>query len=55
MTSFISSLTTGLSADALWGSVSGLAPIIIVSVLFGLAVYFLRRVLKNMRKAKGGV
>lgn len=52
MNEFISSLTTGLSADAMWGSLNGLAPLIIVVVLFALALYFTRKVVKGASKGK---
>ena len=33
MTAFISALTTGLSADALWGAITPVAPIMIIVTL----------------------
>lgn len=51
MSDFISSLTTGLSADALWGAIAPTAPLIIILVLVGFGLHVLR---KNLRKAKKG-
>lgn len=55
MDSVITSLTTSLSADNLWGIVGSVVPIIAISVLFGLGFYLVKRVLNKFKKAKGGV
>ena len=55
MDAVITSLTTSLSADNLWGIVGSAVPIIAISVLFGLGFYLVKRVLNKFKKAKGGV
>lgn len=55
MDAVITSLTTSLSADNLWGIVGNVVPIIAISVLFGLGFYLVKRVLNKFKKAKGGV
>lgn len=55
MDAVITSLTTSLSADNLWGIVGSVVPIIAISVLFGLGFYLVKRVLNKFKKAKGGV
>lgn len=55
MDAVITSLTTSLSADKLWGIVGSVVPIIAISVLFGLGFYLVKRVLNKFKKAKGGV
>ena len=52
MEAFITSLTTGLSSDAMWGALTPLAPLIIAVVLFALALYFTRKVTKGAAKGK---
>lgn len=48
---FISTLTTGLSADALWGAIAPIAPLMVIVVLVGLG----RRILqKNLNSAQKG-
>lgn len=55
MNAVITSLTTSLSAENLWGIVGSVVPIISISVLFGLGFYLVKRVLNKFKKAKGGV
>lgn len=55
MDAVITSLTTSLSADNLWGIVGRIVPMIAISVLFGLGFYLVKRVLNKFKKAKGGV
>ena len=55
MKEIITSLTTSLSAENLWGIVGNVVPIIAISVLFGLGFYLVKRVLNKFKKAKGGV
>jgi len=55
MSTFISSLTTGLSNDAMWGAVGPAAPLIITLTLFGLGFYLVRKLIKGARKAKNNV
>lgn len=55
MSAVISSLTTTLSAENLWGIVGNIIPILGISVLFGLGFYLVKRILNKVKKAKGGM
>ena len=55
MTAVITSLTTTLSAENLWGIVGNIVPILGISVLFGLGFYLVKRILNKVKKAKGGM
>ena len=55
MTNVVTSLTTTLSADVLWGIVGNIVPLLGISVLFGLGFYLVKRIMNKMKKAKGGV
>lgn len=52
MSAFISSLNTGLSATAMWGAIADAAPLIITLVLFALAFYLVRKLVKGAGKGK---
>lgn len=54
MNDFVTALNTGLSADAMWGAVSPLVPLIITVTLFALTFYVARRLTKRTAKGKGG-
>lgn len=55
MNAVITSLTTTLSAENLWGIIGNIVPILGISVLFGLGFYLVKRILNKVKKAKGGV
>lgn len=55
MTAVITSLTTTLSAENLWGIVGNIVPILGISVLFGLGFYLVKRILNKVKRAKGGM
>ena len=55
MSTFISSLNTGLSADALWGAVSSVSALIITGVLFGFGYGLIKRIVNKIRRGKGGM
>lgn len=55
MTAVITSLTTTLSAENLWGIVGTIVPILGISVLFGLGFYLVKRILNKVKRAKGGM
>lgn len=52
MSDFIGDLNTGLSATAMWGAISDAAPLIITLVLFALAFYLVRKLIKGAGKGK---
>lgn len=55
MNAVITSLTTTLSAENLWGIIGNIVPILGISVLFGLGFYLVKRILNKVKKAKGGM
>lgn len=55
MDAVITSITTALSADNLWGIVGNIVPILAISVLFGLGFYLVKRILNKVKRAKGGI
>lgn len=55
MNAVISSLTTTLSAENLWGIIGNIVPILGISILFGLGFYLVKRILNKVKKAKGGM
>lgn len=55
MNAVITSLTTTLSAENLWGIIGTIVPILGISVLFGLGFYLVKRILNKVKKAKGGM
>ena len=55
MTDVVSSLTTSLSADALWGIVGEVIPFLAICTLFGLGFYLVKRILNKAKRAKGGM
>ncbi len=55
MTAVITSLTSTLSAENLWGIIGNIIPILGISVLFGLGFYLVKRILNKVKKAKGGI
>ena len=55
MTAVITSLTTTLSAENLWGTVGNIVPLLGISVLFGLGFYLVKRILNKVKRAKGGM
>lgn len=55
MNSVVTSLTTSLSADALWGIVGNVVPFLAICTLFGLGFYLVKRILNKAKRAKGGM
>lgn len=55
MSAVISSISTALSADNLWGIVGNIVPILAISVLFGLGFYLVKRIMNKVKRAKGGI
>lgn len=48
-------LSTGLTADAIWGAITPFLPVVITITLASLGVYFMRRITKKASKGKGGM
>lgn len=55
MDAVITSISTSLSAENLWGIVGSIVPILAISVLFGLGFYLVKRILNKVKRAKGGM
>lgn len=53
METFISTLASGLSADALWGAIAPVAPIMIICVLVGIGRRLAEKNTNNLIKGKG--
>lgn len=47
MTGFVGALSDGLTADAMWTSITPLAPIMIFTFVFAFGYYVYRRVTKS--------
>ena len=54
MSSFVSTLTTGLSADALWGAIAPAGALILILTLFALGKRVLNKNIKGANKGTGG-
>lgn len=55
MEAVITSLSTALSADNLWGIVGSVVPFLAICTLFGLGFYLVKRILNKAKRAKGGM
>ena len=55
MENVVTALSSGLSASVLWGEVATIMPFVIISVLFGLGFYLVKKVLNKIKRAKGGI
>lgn len=55
MEAVITSLSTALSADNLWGIVGSVVPFLAICTLFGLGFYLVKRILNKAKRAKGGI
>lgn len=53
MEAFIKTLATGLSADAIWGAIAPVAPIMIVCVLVGIGRRLAQSNTNSLMRAKG--
>lgn len=55
MNAVITSLTTTLSADNLWGIIATAIPLIGVVTLFALGFWLVKRAVKKLGKARSGM
>ena len=53
MAEFVSAITTGLSADALWGAIAPVAPIMIIVVLVGIGRRLVQKNTNSLMTGKG--
>lgn len=52
MNSFVSALTTGITADSMWGAIAPFAPLMIILFLFAFGYYVYRRLTRGGSKGK---
>lgn len=55
MSNTISTITSTVTSDALWATVGEVIPVTLVVTMFALGFYLVRRQLKKVSKAKGGL
>lgn len=55
MTNAITTLSTTVSADALWGVFGNIVPYLGVVVLVGFGLYLIRRMIKGVSKGKARI
>ena len=58
MAGFVAALTdstTGITATTLWGTLTELVPVLVITIPFALGVYFLRKVIKKIQKGRAGI
>lgn len=55
MSNTIATVTSTITAEALWGIVGNVIPVSLVVTLFALGFYLVRRQLKKVSHAKGGM
>lgn len=55
MENTISTITTTITANALWETVGHVVPVALTVTLFALGFYLVRRQLKKVSKGKGGM
>lgn len=53
MENVVGQLTTGLTADTLWGSVSSVMPFVIGVTLFAFGFWLVKKIVKKVRTGKG--
>lgn len=54
MSAFVSALTTGLSADNIWGAILPIAGLMIVAVIVGITRRLINKNLNSITKGKSG-
>ena len=55
MTNTVTAISSAVTSEALWGIVANIVPIALIVTLFSLGFYLVRRQLKKVAKAKGGM
>lgn len=54
MSEFVTSLTTGLNADAIWGAIAPIGGLIIVACVVGITRRLINKNLNSLTKGKSG-
>ena len=52
MASAVNTLNTGLTADALWGSVGVVMPLVVTVTLFAFGFWLVKKIVKKVRTGK---
>lgn len=55
MSGFVTAISEGVTADALWGALTAFAPLIVTMVLFGFAYYIVRKVIRGTSRGKAKI
>lgn len=55
MNTVVTSLTTNLASEDLWGVVGDIVPFLTIGVLFALGLYFVRKAIKGVSKGKARI
>ena len=55
MQSIVTQLTTGVTAQTIWGVVSDIMPFVIIMIIVSLGLVVLRRVIGKAGKGKAGI
>lgn len=55
MANVVSSITSSLSADTLWGVVGSIVPLLAITTVVALGFWLVKRQTKKVTKFKGGV
>lgn len=55
MTNTVTAITGAVNAEALWGIVGNVVPVVLIVTLFALGFYLIRRQMKKVSKGKGGM
>lgn len=51
----VNTIAETVTTDALWGNIATIMPIALIVTMFALGFYLVRRQLKKVSKAKGGM
>lgn len=54
MEAFVTSLTTGLNADAIWGAIAPVGALVIVACIVGITRRLINKNLNSLTKGKSG-
>ena len=55
MEAVVTALSTGITANALWGQIEGMIPFVCGMVIFAFGYFLLRRIIKKPCKGKAGI
>lgn len=55
MAGFVTAMTAAITPDTLWGELTPFAALIGTAVLFGLSVYFVRKIIRGLGHGKASL